>query len=99
MTGNAYVFGQVLPDQPVGILHGCFLPGTTGFGKEDTFREVLGDLVMVGHLAPLVPRERATECRGDGCRDRCRCSYHRVCPVPLRETDEMHVAATAFGPG
>ena len=52
VAGDAEVFGQVLPNQPVGVLHGRFLPGAARFGEEDALGEVLGDVVMVGCRTP-----------------------------------------------
>ena len=67
LTSDALVFGQILPNEPIGVLHCRFLPRTGRFGEEDALSEVLGDVMMVRHLAPLIPRKRATARCGDVC--------------------------------
>jgi hypothetical protein len=49
---DAEVFRHLLPNQPVGVLHRGLLPGAARGGAEEALGEVLGDLVMVCHLAP-----------------------------------------------
>ena len=94
VASDAEMFGQILPNEPIGVLHCRFLPRTGRFGEEDTLSEVLGDVMMVRHLAPLIPRKRATACCGDDCKHRSKSLHHCVRPVSFGETYQVHIAAS-----
>ena len=51
--------GQILAQQPIGILVGPALPGTVRIGKEDLDGEPLSQTFVRGHLfAPIVGQRR-----------------------------------------
>ena len=50
--------GQVLPDEPVGVLVESALPGMVGVGEVALGVESLGDGLMVGELLAVVIGER-----------------------------------------
>ena len=67
--------GQVLPDEPVGVLVESALPGMVGVGEVALGVESLGDGLMVGELLAVVIGERVDkvgmrlQCCEQGVRD------------------------------
>lgn len=57
-------FGEVLAQQPIGVLVGPTLPGAVRIGKEDLDREPLGQPLVLGHLFPPIIGQRFPQQRG-----------------------------------
>ncbi len=54
--------GQVLAQQPIGVLIGAALPRAVRIGKEDLDREPLGQALVLGHLfAPIIGQRFAQQ--------------------------------------
>ena len=54
VVGQIRPLGEVLAQQPTGVLVGAALPGAVRIGKEDLDREPLGQLLVLGHLFPSI---------------------------------------------
>ena len=57
--------GEVLAQQPIGILIGSALPGTMRIGKEHLESESLGQTFVLGHLLPSIVRQGLPQGSGD----------------------------------
>jgi hypothetical protein len=57
-------FGELLAHQPVGVLVRAAHPRPPRIGEEHALAEQVGDQVVPGHLAALVPGQREQVARG-----------------------------------
>ena len=54
-------FGQVLPQQPIGVLTGTALPRAVRIAEVDLHARALGEALMARHLAALVVGQRLAQ--------------------------------------
>src|SRR5215475_544838 len=64
VAGQAGAFGEVLAEQPVGVLVGAALPGRVGVAEIDRDAGRDGESRVPGHLAALVPGQRPPQMAG-----------------------------------
>ena len=64
IAGQVCPFGQVLAQQPIGILIGAALPGAVRIGKKDLDRKPLGQLLVLGHFFPSIVGQGFAQGRG-----------------------------------
>ena len=64
IAGQVCPFGQVLAQQPIGILIGAALPGAVQIGKKDLDRKPLGQLLVLGHFFPSIVGQGFAQGRG-----------------------------------
>jgi hypothetical protein len=64
-TERSVPFGKYLVEQPVGFLVRGALPWTSRFAEEDRHTGCRCQLMVLGHLDPLVPRQRPAQLDGE----------------------------------
>src|SRR4051794_41009977 len=89
--------GEVLPQQPVGVLVRAALPGAVGIAEVDLHASIDPQLRVLAQLRSLIPGQRASQLFGQGG-DRARDGVaHRLSPMPGERGPVLgaHAAAMA----
>ena len=66
MHAEVGAFGEVLAEQPVGVLVGAALPWAVRITEVDLHARVDLQACMLGHLRPLIPSQRPSQLLGQG---------------------------------
>src|SRR5205807_10230064 len=88
--------GEVLAQQPVGVLVRSALPRTAGIAEVDLDAAIDRELGVLEHLLPLVPGQRATQLLGQRSDAAGQRVADRFGAVTVGERDELAVAGLAL---
>ena len=98
MAAEIGAFGEILPDQAVGVFVAGSLPWAVGVGEVDLDAGVLRQLGVAGHFGPAVVGKRLAQGRGDGLEGALEGTARGV-GIKRVHAGEQNEAAGAFDQG